>query len=66
MNGLRLIPESDHKIEPIKYSWYTQNGGLRASLLHPYDYPIEAVCMVCSRPIIAESFLRDWVHFSRG
>jgi len=66
LNGLRLIPESDHKIEPIKDSWCTQNGGLPASLLHPFDYRIEgAVCMVCSRPIVAESFLGDWVHFSR-
>ena len=65
MRGLRLVQGSDHRIEPIKDSWYTQNGGLPANLLSPVDYPIEAVCLVCSRPILAEHFLANWVHSSR-
>lgn len=64
MTELRLIAGSDHKIEPLKDSWYTQ-GGLRANLFRADNYPIQAVCSVCSRPIVAESFLRDWVHFTR-
>jgi hypothetical protein len=64
MSGLRPIAGSDHTIEPVKDSWYTQ-GGLRANLFRPDHYPIQAVCSVCSRPILAKSFLQDWMHFSR-
>lgn len=63
--GLRLIYGTDHFIQPITDSWYTQNGGLPADPLDPYDYPIEAVCMTCSSPILAKNLMADWVHFER-
>jgi hypothetical protein len=59
MSGLRLIPDSDHKIEPIEDPWYTQNGGLRASPLNPYgrmgksgqlrEYPTGRPATPCQR-----------------
>ena len=64
MSALWLIAESDHKIEPIPDSFYTKLGR-PASLFRTGDYPIEAVCLICGRPVVAESFLADWVHFER-
>jgi hypothetical protein len=60
----KLVTETDHRIEPIKDSWYTQIGK-PADLIRSWDYPIEAVCAVCSKPIVAEHFLADWTHFER-
>lgn len=60
----KLVTGTDHRIEPVKDSWYTQLGK-PANLFRTWDYPIEAVCAVCSMPIVAEHFIADWVHFSR-
>jgi hypothetical protein len=65
VSGLRLIAEGDHKIEPVPDSFYCQKTQHPAKLMNPFDYPIEAVCQACSSPILAESFLADWVHFER-
>lgn len=51
----------NHEIRPVKDSWYTK-GGLPADLFRSSDYPIEAVCVSCSRPIVAQSFLRPFEH----
>lgn len=64
MNELHLANETEHEIQPVKDSWYTQLGK-PANLLNPFDYPIEAVCKTCSKPIVAKSLIADWVHFSR-
>jgi hypothetical protein len=64
VSELRLVDESDHKIEPIPDSFYTKLGR-PASLFRSSDYPIEAVCLACSKPIVAESFLADWFDFER-
>lgn len=53
-----------HEIQPVKDSFYTQ-AGLPANLFRSSDYPVEAVCQVCSMPIIAESYLKPFEHFSR-
>jgi hypothetical protein len=60
----KVVESDGHKIEPIKDSWYTKLGR-PADLLRTADYPIEAVCLICSKPIVAESFIADWVHFER-
>lgn len=62
MTGMRLIPKTDHRIEPVKDSWYTRLGK-PAKLLNTAHYPIEAVCLECSRPIVVQHFLGDWTHF---
>lgn len=53
-----------HTPEPIKDSWYTIYG-MPAELDKPWDYPVEAVCMHCGRPIRAESHVETWKHFER-
>jgi hypothetical protein len=58
------IVEAEHKAEPIKDSFYTSIGR-PANLFRTQDYPVEAVCSVCSKPIVAESFLQEFCHFSR-
>jgi hypothetical protein len=37
-----------------------------ADLTKPLDYPIEALCFECGRPVRCERwFLREWVHIER-
>lgn len=65
MSGYKLVTETDHHIEPVPASWYSVQTQHPASLLNHFDYPIEAVCLVCSKPIRAEYLSAGWVHFSR-
>jgi hypothetical protein len=56
---------SDHDITPRLGTAYTLTG-LRASLLEPGDYPVEAVCLECGRPIRCEQYFHgEWYHFDR-
>lgn len=55
---------SDHEIQPVVDSWYTITG-LKADLLKPWHYPIEALCMTCGKPIMAYNYFSDWVHIER-
>lgn len=50
--------------QPIPGSWYTIYGQ-PANLNRPMDYPIEAVCVNCGKPIRAATFIDNWVHFDR-
>jgi hypothetical protein len=56
--------EANHRAEPIADSFYTKLGK-PANLFRTQDYPIEAVCQTCSKPIVAESFLKEFRHFDR-
>jgi hypothetical protein len=63
VSAYKLV-ESSHKAEPIAGSFYTRLGR-PANLFRSDHYPVEAVCSVCSKPIVVESFLREFSHFSR-
>lgn len=57
--------DSEHDIQPVVGSWYQVNG-LKADLLRPSHYPIEALCMTCGEPIIAYRYFSDWEHSDPG
>ena len=63
MSAYKLV-EANHTAEPIADSFYTRLGR-PADLFRTQDYPVEAVCSVCSKPIVAESFLKEFRHFNR-
>lgn len=63
---MQLRPGSDgHTITPVKGST-RQMDGTPANLNLPSNYPVEALCLICSKPIRCERwFLCGWVHVAR-
>lgn len=54
-----------HAITPQKDTAYTVTG-LKADLLDPRDYPVEAVCLECGRPVRRNKYMfAEWFHFQR-
>lgn len=59
-----LAAVSDHEIVPVRGS-ARQLDGTPADLLAPMDYPCEALCMECGRPVRCERWLMaDWYHIA--
>ena len=58
--------KSDHAITPQLGTVYQPNG-LRADLNDPRDYPVEAVCVECGRPVRRDTWATNdrWYHFDR-
>jgi hypothetical protein len=64
---LLSISLGDHEIIPEPGTARRVRDGEPASLLNPADYPAEATCLVCSRPIRNERFyLSEWRHIARN
>jgi hypothetical protein len=56
---------SEHHITPVKGS-ARQLDGTPADLTRPLDYPAEALCLECGRPVRAERYyFSEWVHIAR-
>jgi hypothetical protein len=56
---------SNHDITPVKGSARGLDG-TPADLLDFRDYPCEALCLECGRPIRVERYwFDDWVHIAR-
>ena len=56
---------ASHDITPVKGS-ARKLDGTPADLNKPMDYPVEAVCLECGRPIREERwFLGEWRHIER-
>jgi hypothetical protein len=54
-----------HAATPVLGSARTIEGAL-ASLMNPRDYPVEAICEGCTRPIRCEHhFSPAWNHIER-
>ena len=54
-----------HDITPVKGS-ARKLDSTPADLTKPLDYPVEAICLVCGRPIREERwFLGEWRHIER-
>jgi len=59
------VTVTDHEIIPVKGS-ARQLDGTPADLTRPLDYPAEALCSECGRPVRCERWLRGkWVHIVR-
>ena len=64
MSTFNTSPTS-HDITPVKGS-VRQLDGTPADLCKPLDYPVEALCLECGRPIRCERwFTGEWVHIDR-
>ncbi len=58
-------PARDHDITPVAGS-ARQLDGTPANLTRPLDFPVEAVCRECGRPIRVERYyLAEWRHIER-
>ena len=56
---------NDHEIIPEPGTARRVRDGEPASLLSPYDYPVEGVCKVCGQPVRVERiYLADWHHIA--
>jgi hypothetical protein len=56
---------TSHDITPVKGS-ARQLDGTPADLRNPRDYPIEALCLECGRPIRVERYyFSGWAHIER-
>ncbi len=56
---------SDHEIIPLPGS-ARQLDGAPADLTRPMDYPCEALCRECGRPVRCDRwFLSEWRHIDR-
>jgi hypothetical protein len=59
---LAVADGSDHEILPVPGS-ARQLDGAPADLLAPMDYPMEALCLACGRPVRCERWLMcEWRH----
>lgn len=55
----------NHAVTPVKGSTRRLDG-LPADLMNPLDYPVEAVCLECGKPIRTEHFYSPaWQHIAR-
>jgi hypothetical protein len=55
----------DHDPLPEPGTFRRVCDGEPASLLSPYDYPVEGVCKVCGQPVRVERiYLADWHHIA--
>lgn len=53
---------SNHAITPVRGS-ARRLDGLPANLMDPLDYPVEAICLECGKPIRTERFYSaTWTH----
>ena len=54
-----------HSVTPVRGS-ARRLDGLPASLMNPRDYPVEALCAECGKPIRTEHFYSaTWDHIDR-
>lgn len=57
--------EGRHAITPTAGT-IRQLDGAPADLMQPRQYPVEALCTVCFRPVRLERmFLAEWAHVER-
>jgi hypothetical protein len=63
-----LMPDcvtDDHEIIPEPGSARRVRDGQPADLRNPTQYPAEAVCLACGRPIRCEGWLlSEWFHIA--
>lgn len=65
MGGVHPTPGS-HEITPLAGSARRVRDGELADLTRVTDYPAEAVCLACGRPIRCERlYLSAWAHIDR-
>jgi hypothetical protein len=65
MAGGSLPSLGEHVITP-KYGSIRDSEGKPSWGLHPYDFPVTAVCLECSLPIRLEKYyFAEWSHVIR-
>jgi hypothetical protein len=62
---LALAADNKHEITPVRGS-ARKLDGTRADLTRPMDYPVEALCVECGRPVRCDRWLlAEWRHIAR-